>query len=375
MAGALLERELIGQRRGRIEFDVARLSDDPGIRCLLRENPMPGRISISLEREPNYFANAKLPGELSRTIVARKNGRLICMGSCVIRERFLNGEVRRAGYLGGLRLDAGYSGRFDILRRGYEFCRELEQDAPADFYFTSISADNERAIRLLERSARGLPRYEFVSEFITLLVSTHGRRKAADQSVRVDRSELIHFLNDRNREYQFASCWSEEQLAALESLGLRGSDFVSLYDRSGLTGCAALWDQRAYKQTVVRGYSRWLRLARPFVNALGRVRSQPWLPAVGETLASAFVSHFATRSGNPGALITMITALSEKAAERRIELLTMGFAAADPRVPTIRQSFRCQEYRSRIYLVSWPGIGGTARQLDGRLPGPEVALL
>src|SRR5438046_2897702 len=131
MARAVLERELTCSREARIQFAVVDRGDDPEIRRLLRENPIPGQISISLEREPDYFTDADLPGDMKQTIIARENGRVACLGHCTIRQRFINGTPHRVGYLGGLRLDSGQAGRFDILRRGYEFFRVLQTDAPA----------------------------------------------------------------------------------------------------------------------------------------------------------------------------------------------------------------------------------------------------
>src|SRR5262249_23052169 len=139
-----------------------------------RESPMPGNVSISLEREPDFFTEARafdlntakavedrvgsanvssqgfLNGARWHTIVARDNGRVVCAGSCGIRPRFVNGQPLRVGYLGGLRLDYAYAGRFDVLRRGYQFLADLQAEAPADFYFTSITEDNKRARRFLE---------------------------------------------------------------------------------------------------------------------------------------------------------------------------------------------------------------------------------
>src|SRR5215471_12846071 len=172
MARTLLERELTVRRSSRVQFAEACAADDADLRRLLRDYPMPGRISLSLEREPDFFADAHLPGETKQTIVAREGGRLICAGSCVIRRRFANGQPQRVGYLGGLRLDQRHAGRFDVLRRGYEFFHELQTDDPAAFYFTSIAADNERARKFLERGLPGMPRYEFVGEFVTVSVPT-----------------------------------------------------------------------------------------------------------------------------------------------------------------------------------------------------------
>ena len=92
MAGQVLERELTSARANGVVYSLATRADDPEIRRLLRDNPMPGRIAISMEREPDFFADADGPGEAKQTIVARQGKRLLCVGSCFIRERFVNGQ-------------------------------------------------------------------------------------------------------------------------------------------------------------------------------------------------------------------------------------------------------------------------------------------
>src|SRR5258708_4483905 len=134
MARNTIERELSAPRTKGVRFEVATATDNADIRRLLRENPMTGRIGLSFEREPDYFADAGLAGELKQTIVARERGRIVCSGSCTIRQRFINGGPRRVGYLGGLRLDKSVNGRFGILRGGYEFFRTIQSDRAADFY-------------------------------------------------------------------------------------------------------------------------------------------------------------------------------------------------------------------------------------------------
>lgn len=384
MAGAILECELKPAVATGVKFDLAGKADDAEIRRLLRETPMRGQISLSLEREPDYFADTGVPGELKQTIVARDAERVTAAGSCTIRQRFVNGKPERVGYLGGLRLDSKYEGRFDILRRGYEFFRELQTSAPADFYFTSIAADNLRARSFLERGIRGMPRYEFVGEFVTLLIptrrSTHVRTLADSyreipQRFNEQRDRCIEFLNEANAVFQFSPCWSADELSMLTTLGLSESDFCLRYTNGEISGCGALWDQRGFKQTVVRGYGRTLALARPGLNAAASITGQPRLPRVGEDLPHAFVSHLATTSCDASCLTNVLTELAVNARKRGIELLTLGFAANDFRLETICGQFRCRKYRSRIYIVRWPGIGGSARELDGRLMNPEAALL
>jgi hypothetical protein len=164
-------------------------------------------------------------------------------------------------------------------------------------------------------------------------------------------------------------------MIALASLGLQMDDFCAVRSRQRLAACAALWDQRNFKQTVIRGYAPWIGFARPIFNSFARITNRPQLPVVGETLAKGYVSHLAAGTEETGSLIALLMELRSVAARRGIELLTLGFDAKDPRLAMVRKNFRCREYRSRLYVVRWPGIGGAAGELDDRCLGPEVALL
>src|SRR5256885_429240 len=127
MEGAIADRQLIRSTVKQFRFALAREEDDAGIRRLLRENPMQGAISLSFEREPNYFKGSSIPGTEDLTMLAFEEDNIVCMGRCCIRERFLNGRPRRVGYLSELRLDRPLHGRADLIRRGYQFFEEITQ--------------------------------------------------------------------------------------------------------------------------------------------------------------------------------------------------------------------------------------------------------
>jgi hypothetical protein len=180
-------------------------------------------------------------------------------------------------------------------------------------------------------------------------------------------------LEIHNCSHQFAPCWTLRELQSLNPLGLRREHFRVVRSREKCVACAALWDQRTFKQTVIRGYARPLAWARPWINFAARLLRRPGLPVVGSTLAHAAVSHLASPVNEPQTLIGLIRFLFPLARKQGIEWLTLGFAAADPRLATLRRCFPAREYRSRLYRVRWPDLPGEA--LDDRLPYPEVALL
>src|SRR5919198_631556 len=89
------------QSMSSLSFELASERDDADLRRLLRENPMPGSISLSFEREPCYFDVSIVEGEFHQTIVARESdtGTVIALGNRSVRPLFVNGRVQDIGYM------------------------------------------------------------------------------------------------------------------------------------------------------------------------------------------------------------------------------------------------------------------------------------
>jgi len=389
MGGAAVASQLIALDRTRTDgavcFEVATPQHDAALRRLLRENPMPGQISLSLEREPSYFAAAAIEGPEHQTIVATEAERVICAGSISSRQRFINGTPMRVGYLGGLRMDTSCRGRASVIRRGFERFRQLHEQAGPPIYLTSIVADNRPARRLLESGLEGMPTYRFLGEFVTLVIRRRRRgdffrpTAAVRRKVRADglhlidgsderAADIVHLLEKDHQQYQFAPVWSANEL--------QPQNFRIAYSQHGtLAACAAIWDQRAIKQTVVRGYANHLRWSRPFINLGAAMLGWPGLPRVGQPIPHAFVSHLAFDPLQPRIDEWLILLSHGPAHTRKIDYLIIGFDARDPRLVHLRKVMRPREYVSRLYVVHWDDGAELARSLDDRLLAPEVATL
>ena len=338
MARAVLERELMPRaRRGGARFSVATETDDADIRRLFRESPMAGRISLTFEYEPSWLADTNDPEQTKRTIIARDGGPLACVGYCANRLRYVNGDGAASGVSWrtsvGARIMRGVLILCGAVTRCFTKWNERRRRIST---LQALLRINVPARRFLERGLPGMPRYEFIGEFVTLLLAAR-----AGNTARV--------IGGKEHQYQFAPCWKKAE--------------------------PSLWDQRGFKQTVVRGYSRGLALMRPLMNFAAPIRGTPRLPAVGETVANAFVCNMGAVPDEERGLVALIAGLRTEAARRGIELLTLGFAADDRRLGWVQRRFRCHEYRSRLYVVRWPALGGAASELDGRVLAPEVALL
>jgi hypothetical protein len=369
-----------------LTFEIAGPAHDEELRRLVRETAMPGAISVSMEREPDFFLGATVEGDRHDTIAARLEGeqlRLVGLGTRSVRKAFVNGEERRLGYLGQVRVDPGYRRGMAVLKRGFGKLKELHDADDVPFYTTSIVEDNEAARRVLTRGWKGLPTYRERERFVTLVIPTwrrrpeiHSSRFAMREATEADLPRIAACLRQIWSRFQFAPAWTAEDLACAErTRGLSPGDFTIALTGGEVVGCVALWDQRHFKQTVVRSYERALGLARPLVNLAAPLAGIPRLPPPGEALDFAYLALLAAAPEDPQLMLALVTRAFNRALERKLGYLTVGLASRHPHLPLLRRSFKHREYPSVLYVVHWPDGAEAVGQIDNRIPHLEIAVL
>jgi hypothetical protein len=340
--------------------ELANPSDEPALRSLLRAGIMEGQVRLALEREPDFFQAAITEGSRHQTIVGRRaaGGQVQAMGSRSVRRRFVNGRPCLVPYLGAFRTGSDWTGSLASIRRGYELCRTLQKPDETRFSITSIMADNTRARRLLERGLPGLPRYQPLGRQVTLALPV-GRVRRLPTGIRrgtaADMAEICALLQDQGRSSQFHPVWDESELYRLSSgSNLTPEDFL-LYRIDGrLTGCAAVWDQRPLRQTVIHGYGRALSLVRPVVNAAATLAGRATLPDTGSVLASGFISHLAVVNSERTVLHSLLAGACWLARSKGLAWLAAGFGDNHPLLAPMSRSRPCRRLLNILYLVYWP---------------------
>jgi hypothetical protein len=370
-----------------VRFELATRADDAEIRRLLRENPMPGRISISLEREPDASLAAAVDGDVHRTIVARHpaDGRLMGMGSVSVRDAYINGEVTRACYLSQLRLDRTCRPRASVVIGGYRLLRELHESLDLRLCLTSIAADNTVARRFLERGLPDMPTYRPLDAFVTSVIDPRRASLRRPAGLHIDTcggddyriSELLGCLARNGRRHQFTPAWRARDL--IERMR-SGEIRLMIATRQGrVVGCVGVWDQSAYKQAVIRGYEPRLLRWRKWINAAGRLFNVPHLPPVGTTLNLAYLSHLAVDEDDPDVFRALLAAACDPSELRSKSLadarFVLGMSERHPLLGAISRRFYRFTYRTKLYAVHWEDGRAAAEALEGRLCQPEVALL
>jgi hypothetical protein len=203
MAGLLARGELSAARPS---FAVAGRADEADLRALLRATPTTGRVSLAFTREPDYFAGAGAGGATDTTVLARWDGRAVCMGRCSRRALYLGGELRDMGYLSELRLAPGTPRGIGVLREGFAFFAAGEAAHPAECYFTSVATTNRRARTVLESGRLGLPAYVPWADLRTLAwpVTSAAAGRTGTEAL-PPTGELTQFLDREARRHDLST--------------------------------------------------------------------------------------------------------------------------------------------------------------------------
>jgi hypothetical protein len=367
--------------RGEIAFAIARREDEAELRRALQANATDGWIRLALAREPDAFAAARVMGAHHGYLVARHIGSGEFVGMCEwsARDSYIGGEPRLLAYLGTLRVAPAYRHRMSVLKGGFEATRGLLHHKRATPYaLTAIAADNHAALRLLGANLRGLPVYQPLETFSTFAL----RPRAAAQPAQVEAARrddlpaIAVCLSRAYRQYQFAPLWPAHDLAdPHRCAGLNSEDFLIIRRGPGIAACVALWDQSAFKQTLVQGYAGWLSKARPLVNLAAPVLGLPSLPAAGAPLRQVYLSHLAVQDHDSRAFLALIAAALAAAHRRGFSLALTGLATRHPFAAVLAHRYRAYEYRTLLHLVHWDRGRAPADVPAARLPHVEIAVM
>jgi len=351
-------------------------------RAVLRANPVGGNIAISMEREPNALFAAGVSGDQYDLLMGVRddNGEAVVTGGRYELDLFINGKPRRTGYLGELRSAGGFGFRREYLLLCYREMRRCHERGHVPYYLTTIIADNLPARRLLEANLRGMPVYEPRGSIATLSIPVRagGRvrsRLAVERARDEDIAGIAASLLERGSRYQFMPEWTEQVLRCpSRSRGLGAADFL-LVRGGALRASLALWDQRKFKQSIIRGYGGRFARWRAAYNVVAPLLRRPPLPPPGARLESAFLSHVNVEPDDADAVVALVAAACREASTRGLDYVMLGLDEADPLAAVLGARFPTHRYVSRVYVVYWEDGAQAASEVDGRMLHPEVAIL
>lgn len=320
--------------------------DDAALRRLLRETPLPGGLSVTLEREPSFF-DADV--DVLRHDTVWLDG--VGCGSRLLKRALWHGEAADVAYCADLRVHPSQRHRSGVLlRRAFEVCDDVQQSHPAAVTWTAAFEENVVARRVLESGRVGLPRYLNRGRLHcpALLTFAGKTLPSAEES---DWEEIAEFLNTKRRLRPLAPvCDAASFDEGKRWPGLHAHDVLLKRQSGRLTGVVAVHDVRHCRQVVVQRLPAWLRLLR----CLGASR---FVPAEGEPLSLAYASLLT--ADDVATARELLLAARAEAARRGIAFLMVAFHEADPLAAATNRLLK-MPFTGRLYEihrgkpVDWP---------------------
>jgi hypothetical protein len=205
--------------------------------------------------------------------------------------------------------------------------------------------------------------------------STQAKSNGILQQVNRDTiNELIEFYHKKTIDYQFAPVLNYEWLNNLQGIhGLSLDDFYVVRKQGLIVGCLAIWDQRAFKQTVVKGYSFPLNKLRFLYNIFAIISKKTALPKVNVRIEEIYISFIAFDESNKSLIIEAIQDALYKIKKRGSTLAIMGLSSQNAITHLIESNFKTHIYESCIEAVQFNAK--VKLPLDNKVVQPEVALL
>lgn len=368
----------------RYQFELAGAADDADLRYVLANTPMPGDIALTFCREPSFFAAPGVDGFQCQVVACRdlSSGRIVGFGCRSLRRLFVNGTQRVVGYLSSIRLLKEHR-NLGLVARGYRFFRDLHQDGQTTLYLTTISEGNATAFQVLASGRAGLPIYHEAGAYRTLVlpIDAGGRMQPPrDLYLRHatpdDWPMIMAILEKHGPRRQFFPCYEVADVAATGGAlcGLDATNVVLAYRNSSIIGVIAGWDQHAFRQTIVHGYSGAVRWLRPLYNGWAALTGKARLPKPGQALRYLTAALPIVIDDDVPVFTALVDALLRHARSGPWQHVAIGLASNDPLLPGLA-AFRGTEYVTRIFHVAWADDDSLRKNLDGRPTYLELGCL
>ena len=332
-------------------FEKAKPQDAPALLDMIESVPAKGNIRMLYTRRPNPIESYKCESEdVSIGVLRAENGLPIMMGATVYRNYYINENIAKAGYIGGIKRKAGVYPRGNWMRA----LRKFESEKCNDF-FCSVLAGNEEAEKMLAKNRAYMPPFTQVCDYSTFLLNPKAitipkskMRNLANLDVVQphDMPELLKFLNREGQKYSYYPVITniESQFS-----GVKLEDMFLLRCSGEIVAFGLLWNQSHYRQNIVTSYGGIMRIVQrisPIVAAGGYIP----VPQPGDQ-ADFWVWGLLTVKNNDREIyLQLLSGLAKVSKQRGLTTAVLG-AVHEGVLYSIIKRFRHLSFDSKIFSV------------------------
>lgn len=343
----------------------AELSDGIEMLNLIESDSAKGNIELIYTRRPNAYLSYEKEGEAKIGLVKDDDGSILFQIACVVKSYYINGQVIKAGYVGGIRKKKDYKGIFN-----WKDITDFVTQTKCDIFYCSFLEDNRAALDIFSKKRKYIPEIFPVCEYTTYIINPDAIKKPKDrtnskdminskddnnlkdigyifrQIRESDLSDVYKFLNEEGQKYNFAP--KVEDLFK-QFHGLSISDCYILEDQGRILAFGALWDQSDYKQYIVTrytGYMKFFKRFSKFTEIMGYIP----IPKENEILNFPTLTMFYSKD-NKSHYYNLFLYEIAKEIKKKYKMFIIGMTATHPN-DSIYKKIRCIKFKSCIYYAN-----------------------
>jgi hypothetical protein len=383
-AHAALRESLLADEVDDFVVREARPSDNDGLIALAAACPMVSDLSLRIDRRPDFVALNRLEGDRWRLAVAEREGSIVGCVAWSERRAFVNGREMRTGYAGDLKVHPAHRDTrvADALSLWAEAaCSDLPARAPS---LITVLAGNRAMERRLS-GVRGVPRFKKIGTIRTHSITILWKRGTLARRRQTIRTERARWIDVRHMGELWSRVAKGRQLAPVmtasslgawirQAPGLDISSYRVARSASGeLLGFLGVWNQQAFKQLTVLGYSPRMAAARNAFNVVAPIVGAEPLPAPGAALSCATLVHVCVPGDRPEVLRAMLIDAHNDLRHSGVSFMNIGLDVSDPLANALGGLFP-QPTDVNAYVLA-TRFGVAPEVMDGRPLHYEIALV
>ncbi len=321
-------------------------SDNEGLVRLTSMSPMMGKISIRIDRMPDFFRLLEMRGP-SFVLVAEWNNSIIGSYSVSAVNVFINNKPETAYYLGDFKVHPDFRKSLVAVRLAKEAIQRLEK-LNADLLFSTVAIGNEAVAPFLKGRA-SFPEAENTGIFnIYQMIPFPFKPRITKYQFEEKpfTSAYLSFFNDFISKYQFGTVYTEK---CLENTILITASF-----NNQIVAAICLMDAVKMKQNVLIGLSFYLKYLSKLINAINLIFKLIRLPRINEVVRIMYIKSFSYNPKHEDALKLLIKKARNLAYKNKYHFLNIGIHEKDP----VRKIFSKQAkftFKSSGYICSLKG--------------------
>jgi GNAT superfamily N-acetyltransferase len=320
-----------------VESDAIRIreavtADNKELLQLTRVTPMAGKISLRIDRDPDFFALPEARGE-TMVFVATCADKIIGCMSASIHMAYIRGVLERVAHATDLKVHPDFTGR-RLAVRLISTIESYLRNCGVDLSFSLVADGNQRVMVLCEgRHATPvqvmLGRF-FVDQILPSPFARRSKRYRVEEAEAKDLPEVAEMLDRKHRKRSFAP-----PVAAIDlERGLAGPPrfrkVMVVRQSSHVIATLTVEDTQHLRQNVLVGLPTYLYFAIGVLRILTLLVPGLRVPRVGEPFATLYVRFLACHEGQEEALRYLLAQARVEAFRHGFTFLSIGIHERDP---------------------------------------------